>query len=136
MTTNENNFKDKCKSMRELFFGKKTVKTHFDINYVLNYTNEDTNGLKSYYRSYNSEDNFEEYCVFKINLPTKSTDLSECDKFYELFYSNTKLNNDSTNKESIDTDGVKYTSNLRQNNNDFECHFAMKYKRKIQSKYF
>jgi hypothetical protein len=136
MTTNENNFKDKCKSMRELFFGKKTVKTHFDINYVLNYTNEDTNGLKSYYRSYNSEDNFEEYCVFKINLPTKSTDLSECDKFYELFYSKTKLNNDSNNKESIDKDGVKYTSNLYRYKYNTSCVFEMTYTKKIQSKYF
>ena len=135
MTTSENKFENKCKSMRELFFGKKKVKTHFDIDDVLTYTNEDTNGRKSYYSSFDGEDNFEEYCVFDIKLPTKSTDLSECDKFYELFYSKTKLNNDSTNKES-DTDGVKYTSNLRQNNNDFECHFAMKYKRKIQSKYF
>jgi hypothetical protein len=136
MTTNENNFKDKCKSMRELFFGKKKVKTHFNIDNVLNYTNEHTNGRKSYYRSFDKEDNLEEYCVFNIELPKKSTDLSECDKFYELFYSETKLNNDSNNKESIDKDGVKYTSNLYRNKYNTSCGFEMTYTKKIQSKYF
>ena len=37
MTTNENNFKNKCKNMRELFFGKRIFKTFLSANKELIY---------------------------------------------------------------------------------------------------
>jgi len=129
MTTNENNFKNKCKNMRELFFGKQDVKTYFDFDGDLKYTNCDSNAHGTYTSS-DGENNFEEYCVFDIKLPYKSTDLSRCDKFYELFFSKTQSDN------NIDTDGVKYTSDLWLGSNSIECHFYMKYIKTIESKYF
>ena len=123
MTTSENDFKNKCKNMRELFFDKQKIKAHFDFDDVLTYTSEP----KINYTSHYDEDYFAEYCSFNIRLPEKSTDLSECDKFYELFFNKT---------QSKDTDGVKYTSNLRRGRYSIDCHFQMKYIKKFESKYF
>jgi hypothetical protein len=118
MTTSQNDFKKKYKEMYKLFQD--------------NHTSENNHIYRSTYK----DDNLIESASFSIQLPAKSTDLTECDKFYELFYSKTQLNNDSNNKESIDKDGVKYTSYLYRNKSNTTCNFDMTYNKKIQSKYF
>jgi len=131
MTTNENNFKNKCKNMRELFFGKKTVKTFLSANKELIYINEDSeNGTK--YSSRRVENNFVERCEFKISIPLKSKDLSECDNFREHFFIKTDPNNETFR----DADGVKYITLLKRDLYVNSCYFHMTNFKKIQSKYY
>ena len=139
MTTSENNFENKCKKMQELFFGKQRVKEYYDLDDILNYTSDvakkNINNTNIYTSRYDT-DNLAEYCTFNIRLVPRSSNLSNCDKFYELFFNKTQLNNDSNNKEFIDADGVKYTSHLDRDNSYTNCHFKMEKFRNMQSKYF
>jgi hypothetical protein len=127
MTTSENNFENKCKNMRELFFGKKIVKREesrmsIPFNYI--YHNFDISNDEDVkyisYDSINLKNNNTEYCNFDIIQ--KSKDLSDCDKFYEIFFDKTN----SINKESIDNDGIKYYFERDESIN--RCNFFMKKK--------
>ena len=130
------------KKIQELFFNKKDVsKIPPDDDDGMDDSTDDYTLLNAEtnhhsYSAYYQENNLDAYCKFYIRLPEKSTDLSECDKFYELFFNKTQLNNNSNNQKSIDIDGVKYTSYLERDNYSTYCNFEMKYIKKFESKYF
>ena len=116
-----------------IIFNKKYVSTFPpDGSGQHNYTLLNAKTNHHSYSAYYQENNLDTYCNFYIRLPEKSTDLSECDKFYELFFNKTQLNN----QKSIDIDGVKYTSYLNRNTYITYCNFEMKYIKKPESKYF
>jgi len=141
MTTSENNFKNKYGKMYNFFFGEKDVELKdeddddfcYDSEHVAQLYALENNHL---YTLFYTTNNLKESANFSIKMPKRSTDLSECDKFYELFFNKTQLNNDSNNKEYIDEDGIKYTSSLERNKNNNSCYFEMTYYREIKSKYF